>query len=87
MNQNTVAAAEVTAKAKPDVRIFTVRGIHVVLDSDLASLYGVTTGNFNKAVGRNMDRFPGYFSFVLTGKEFENLIFQFGISSSHGGRR
>jgi hypothetical protein len=52
----------------------------VMLDSDLALLYGVTTGNFNKAVQRNAARFPVEFSFVLTPKEFTNLLFQIGIS-------
>lgn len=54
-----------------------------MLDSDLADLYGVTTGNFNKAVLRNLDRFPSDFSFELTKNEFE-LITQ---NHSHGGRR
>jgi hypothetical protein len=68
-------------------RIFTVRKVPVMLDSDLALLYGVTTGNFNKAVQRNEDRFPDEFSFVLTREEFTNLIFQIGRSSGYGGRR
>jgi hypothetical protein len=68
-------------------QIFTVRGHHVVLDSDLARLYGVTTGNFNKAVKRNHERFPDDFSFVLTNEELDNLMFQIGRSRSHGGRR
>jgi hypothetical protein len=58
----------------------------VLLDSDLARLYGVTTGNLNKAVTRNRDRSPADFMFKLTVKEVQNLIFQFGISS-WGGRR
>lgn len=70
-----------------DPRILTVRGHHVVLDSDLALLYDVTTGNFNKAIRRNEDRFPEDFSFVLTKREFDDLMFQIGRSSSHGGRR
>jgi len=58
-----------------------------VLDSDLALLYGVTTGNFNKAINRNERRFPSDFSFVLTPKEFADLIFQAGTSKRRGGRR
>jgi hypothetical protein len=58
-----------------------------MLDADLAELYGVTTGNLNKALQRNTERFPDDFIFRLTSDEFENLIFQFGISSRHGGRR
>ena len=68
-------------------RIFAIRGESVVLDSDLAVLYGVTTGNFNKAVLRNVSRFPTAFSFVLTRKEFTVLIFQIGTSKGRGGRR
>ena len=63
-----------------------VRGQRVLLDADLAHLYGVKTGNLNKAVGRNRDRFPADFTFRLTAEETENLRFQFGISS-WGGRR
>src|SRR6476469_3837121 len=58
----------------------------VILDSDLAALYGVTTGNLNKAVKRNAERFPTDFMFQLDAEEVANLKFQFGISS-WGGRR
>ncbi len=58
----------------------------MLLDFDLASLYGVTTGNLNKAVKRNAERFPADFMFQLKGEEWENLIFQLG-RSSWGGRR
>jgi hypothetical protein len=57
-----------------------------MLDEDLAELYGVTTGNLNKAVKRNMSRFPDDFMFQLTKEEFNILLFQIGISS-WGGRR
>ena len=66
--------------------IFLIRGEKVLIDSDLAELYGVTTGNLNKAVKRNLERFPPDFVFQLTDEE-ENLIFQNGRSSRHGGRR
>jgi hypothetical protein len=59
----------------------------VILDSDLAELYGVTTSNLNKAVQRNIERLPPDFMFQLSEEEWENLRFQFGISSSYGGRR
>ena len=59
----------------------------VMLDSDLATLYGVTTGNLNKAVKRNAGRFPTDFMFQLDAEEVENLKFQFGISSWGGRRR
>lgn len=58
-----------------------------MLDKDLATLYGVTTGNLNKAVSRNIDRFPDDFMTQLTDEEFKNLIFQFGISSWGGTRK
>ncbi len=58
-----------------------------MLDMDLANLYGVTTSNLNKAVKRNIKRFPDDFMFSLTQKEFKNLMFQFGISSWGGTRK
>jgi len=51
----------------------------IILDRDLAQLYGVTTGNLNKAVKRNLDRFPQDFMFQLTQEEYTSLKFQFGI--------
>ena len=60
-------------------KIYFIREQKVMLDSDLAELYAVTTGNLNKAVKRNMQRFPIDFMFQLTQKEYENLRFQFGI--------
>lgn len=68
--------------------IYTIRGKQVMLDSDLASLYQVETKNLNKAVKRNIERFPASFCFQLTEEEVENLRFQIGTSSlSYGGRR
>ena len=68
--------------------IYSIRGRQVMLDSDLASLYQVETKNLNKAVKRNIERFPVSFCFQLTEEEVENLRFQFGTSSlSYGGRR
>lgn len=57
-----------------------------MLDRDLAELYNVLTGNLNKAVKRNSRRFPKDFMFQLTKEEFDNLKFQFGISSWGGIR-
>ena len=57
-------------------KIYEIRGQRVMFDRDLAELYGVSTGNLNKAVKRNIERFPGRFMFQLT-KE-EALRFQFG---------
>ena len=68
--------------------IYEIRGQKVMLDRDLASLYEVETFNLNKAVKRNIRRFPSDFMFQLTIEEWENLTFQIGISSKqHGGRR
>ncbi len=64
-----------------------VREERVLLDFDLARLYGVSTGNLNKAVRRNHDRFPADFMFQLTAEETKSLIFQIGISKGQGGRR
>ena len=71
----------------PDIgsRIHTIRGVPVMLDSDLARLYGVETKSLNKAVKRNPDRFPSDFMFQLSEEEF--LRFQNGTSNSRGGRR
>jgi hypothetical protein len=68
--------------------ILLIRGHKVMLDSQLAELYRVTTGNLNKAVRRNTGRFPRDFMFRLTKQEAESLIFQSGISNQRrGGRR
>jgi hypothetical protein len=67
--------------------IRTIRGQKVILDSDLARIFGVPTFRFNEAVKRNRDRFPDDFLFQLTREEQSNLISQIAISSSHGGRR
>jgi phage regulator Rha-like protein len=57
-----------------------------MLDFDIAQLYGVETRNFNKAVKRNIEKFPADFMFQLTQSEFSDLMFQNG-TSSWGGRR
>ena len=69
--------------------ILVIRGHRVMLDADLAKLYGVTTFNLNKAVKRNSDRFPEDFMFRLSAQETAALAFQIGISKSRGrgGRR
>ena len=61
--------------------IFRIRGRRVVLDADLARLYGVTTTRFNEAFRRNRHRFPGDFAFQMTADELENLRSQIAISS------
>ena len=61
-------------------RIVVVRGQKVLLDSDLATLYGVETKRFNEAVKRNLARFPADFMFLLSAEEFEGLRSQFATS-------
>lgn len=67
--------------------ILVLRGHRVMLDADLAELYGVETGALVRAVKRNLERFPDDFMFQLSAAEFENLRSQSGISRSWGGRR
>ena len=71
--------------------IYVIRGQQVMLDKDLAFLYQVETGALNRAVKRNIKRFPESFCFQLSEEEYENLRCQFGISSleinGYGGRR
>jgi ORF6N domain len=63
-------------------QIYVIRGERVMLDSDLASIYGVETRVFNQAIKRNLLRFPDDFMFQLALDEYESLIFQIGISNS-----
>ena len=69
--------------------ILLIRGHKVMLDTDLARLYEVTTGNLNLAVKRNAERFPPDFMFQLTAEEADALRLQFAISNAgaRGGRR
>ncbi|CAH0230087.1 MULTISPECIES: ORF6N domain-containing protein [unclassified Pedobacter] len=67
-------------------KIYELRGLKVMLDSDLAELYGVETKRLNEQVGRNPDRFPEDFMFQLNDEEWLNLKSQFA-TSSWGGRR
>jgi hypothetical protein len=68
-------------------RIFLIRGEYVMLDSDLADIYGVSTSRLNEQVKRNAERFPEDFMFKLSKEEWENLISQNATSNEHGGRR
>src|SRR5437667_3837463 len=67
--------------------IYLLRGQRVMLDSDLAAIYGTSTMRLNEQFKRNRKRFPDDFASVLTREEFTNLISQDAISRSHGGRR
>ena len=79
---------DVISIEKIDKAIYLIRGETVMLDRDLAGLYGVETKALNRAVKRNIQRFPLDFMFQLTQDEAESLRCQIGTSSfSHGGRR
>ena len=67
--------------------IHLIRGHRVMLDSDLAMIYGVTTKRLNEQLKRNRPRFPADFAFQLTVQEFGTLKSQIATSSSHGGKR
>ena len=69
--------------------IYEIRGVQVMLDSDLAKLYKCANGtkDINKAVKRNIERFPENFMFQLTDEEYSCLRFQTGTSNTKGGRR
>jgi hypothetical protein len=69
-------------------RIYTIRSVQVMLDSDLALLYGVATKRLNEQVERNIDRFPEKFMFRLTSNEYELIRSQNATSKTNkGGRR
>ena len=69
-------------------RILLLRDQRVMLDADLAALYGISTGRFNEAVRRNLPRFPADFMFQLTNQELAALRSQIAISiTGRGGRR
>ena len=67
--------------------ILVLRGQKVMVDGELAALYGVETGALTRAVRRNLDRFPPDFMFQLTKQEFDDLRRQTGVSSAWGGHR
>lgn len=71
----------------PQDVITRVRGHAVILDADLAALYGVTTKRLNEQVRRNADRFPEDFVFQLSEQEWKGLRSQFATSKGRGGRR
>ena len=91
MEENNLVIQNDESNAEIENLIYTIRGRHVMLDSDVAMLYHYTTKNINKAVKRNIDRFPEEFCFQLTENEFQTLRFQFGTSKQNeefrGGRR
>ncbi len=87
MAKKTKTASKAVAPTEQITRsILVIRGEKVILDVDLASLYGVQTKDLNKAVKRNTDRFPKDFVFQLTKQEVAHLRFQFGTSRWGGTR-
>lgn len=80
---NTRAPASLDSTDDLRSRILTIRGQKVILDADLAAIYGVTTKRLNEQVKRNQRRFPGDFLFRLTKQELANLRSQFATSSLH----
>ena len=82
-----MSKADVIASAAIERSIYNVRGQRVMLDADLAEMYGVTTGNLNKAVARNTDRFPPDFMFQIEAADAEALKSQSATSKKRGGRR
>jgi ORF6N domain len=86
----TIAPSE-PALQSIGLAITVLRGQRVILDADLAELYGVETKRFNEAVKRNAEKFPADLMFELSAEEFDNLRSQFATSSliakKHGGRR
>lgn len=82
-----MARRQISSAPEIETLILSVRGLRVMLDSVLAGILGVTTGQLNQALKRNAARFPADFAFQLERQEFANLISQSVISNSHGGRR
>lgn len=72
-NNNAIVLREETLRSL----IYTVRGVQVMLDSDLAELYGVESRRLNEQVKRNIERFPESFRFQLTQAEYDSLMSQF----------
>ena len=82
-----VQAVVVSDEGNIQALIKTIRGVQVILDRDVARLYGVATGALNRQVKRNEERFPEDFMFRLSAEEWDNLKCQIGISSWGGDRQ
>ena len=87
MNDKTSKGRSLIPVERIERSILLIRGHKVILDADLAALYGVETKQLIRAVKRNLPRFPDDFMFQLNDEESENLRFHFGTSSQWGGRR
>ena len=86
MQENTIVETLVTPEIIRE-KIYIIRGKKVMIDRDLATLYEVLTKQLNRAVRRNLDRFPVDFMFKMTKEETSNLKCQFGTSSYGGARK
>ena len=87
LTSHTASTNQALLINRVESRILLVRGHKVMLDADLAELYGVPTKRLNEAVRRNATRFPEDFMFQITAEEAENLRSQIATSSLWGGRR
>ena len=83
----TTRRAASPAEAPPTLPLFTIRGQRVILDADLAHIYGVPTFRFNEAIKRNLNRFPEDFAFQLNTAEFDNLKTTLTSADSRPSRR
>ena len=87
IGQEPLANCDRFSGGEVENRIFTVRGEQVILDSDLAMLYGTVTKRFNEPVQRNINRFPTTFMFQLTTEEWASLRSQFATINGRGHHR
>ena len=84
---NELTLFEPIDKNKVKTQIYEIRGMRVMLDKDIAAYFGVTTGNLNKAMKRNIKRFPPKFCFMLTKEEYREILrFQTGILELEQGK-
>lgn len=87
ISKNEVTILDKIDREKVKSQIYEVRGLRVMLDSDIAAYFGVTTGNLNKAMKRNIKRFPPKFCFMLTKEEYREILrFQTGILELEQGK-
>ena len=84
--ENEVLELGITAE-QIKCRIYTIRGVQVMLDSDLAVIYGYETKNFNRQVRNNKERFPADLMFQLTKEETDSISRCKNFTSSWGGSR
>ena len=83
VEKNKLITEDTVSSNHIERRIITLRGVHVMLDRDLAELYGVSVKRLNEQVSHNIDRFPERFMFQLDTKEFTDLKSHIATSSSN----